>query len=211
MKAALAVLRARSLWRLALIGAGLWLASPLWLQALRGQNVYTDLTQPAQIRTFNAVSDALICQCGCHFVLSSCPHVECPWGIPVRRFIEDRIRAGLSAEQIVDAMDHGFGAGIRSNVEVQSMIAAGRNDLAEELVRGYGPRIRAHASWTPLLGLVVAALGAAALLIAFWHSRNRRRLNSTSGGSDGRKQRALQGSDKSAVSEIDRQLDDLER
>jgi hypothetical protein len=142
---------------------------------LHAQNVYTHLTLPQEIAVFNTVSDGLICQCGCHFVLSSCPHVECPWGIPIRRFIETKIRAGASAEEILYKLEHGFGPQVRNEPFVRQLAAEGRTDLVNELERGYGPKIKAHAANLPLIALVTLVALVAAWLGTFWYRRNRRR------------------------------------
>ena len=151
-----------------------------WLQPdhsgheLHAQAVYTDLTDPAMIQVFHEVSDGLICQCGCHFVLSSCPHVECPWGIPVRRFIEIKILEGMGAEEILAKMETGFGPDIRKYELVQGFLAAGREDIVEGLENGWGPGVSAHASPFGLIGIVVFAGLTAIFLFLYWWRRNRK-------------------------------------
>lgn len=175
-----------------LAGLLLYVAMPVWLpllpvhnprdhhaSTLYAQNVYTDLTNPEHIKIFNEVSDGLVCQCGCHFVLSSCPHVECPWGIPARRFIEAQILDGMGAEEILTKMDKGFGAGIREQPIVQALIAAGREDIVNGMIAGWGPTIRAHASPIPLIAVIVLGLLSAGWLFLYWRRRNYDRSTAT--------------------------------
>lgn len=186
--------------RLLLAIFALWLAWP-WLAReagrLYGQNVYTQLNQPAQVAAFTRISDALICQCGCHFVLSSCPHVECPWGIPVRRIIEAEIRAGQSETQILNKLERGFGPALLEN-QAYREILTGHERLSDELIRGYGPAIRAHASSLPLVALVVAALAIASLVVSIWLRRNRMSKSASTATAPG-------------AAQIDQRLDDLDR
>ena len=51
---------------------------------------------------FNAVSDRLVCQCGCKMILGVCNHQNCPSGIPMRQEIENQLRTGASDDAIVD-------------------------------------------------------------------------------------------------------------
>ncbi|MEQ9366507.1 MAG: hypothetical protein RIF32_19860 [Leptospirales bacterium] len=140
---------------------------------LHAQEVYTDLTDPQQIRVFTEVSDGLICQCGCHFVLSSCPHVECPWGIPARRFMEIKIQEGMSATEILSKFETGFGGEIRQYPLIQKYIQEGREDIVSELERGYGPGISAHASPFGIVAILIFTAVVASFLFSYWWKRNR--------------------------------------
>ncbi len=168
-----------------LAGLLVYIAMPIWLplvpvhnarhrhaHTLHAQNVYTNLQNPAHIKIFNEVSDGVVCQCGCNFVLSSCPHVECPWGIPARRFIEAQIQGGMGAEEILSKMDKGFGAGVREQAISQALIAAGREDIVNGMIAGWGPEIRAHASPIPLIAVIVLGLTLAVWLFVYWRRRN---------------------------------------
>ena len=52
---------------------------------------------------FNAISDRLVCQCGCRMILGVCNHQNCPSGIPMRQEIENKLQAGASNDVIVDS------------------------------------------------------------------------------------------------------------
>jgi len=143
------------------------------ISGLSAQAVYTELTDPEQIGVFTAVSESLTCGCGCHLVLSTCPHVDCPWAIPVRRIIENRIRAGQTNDQILSGITDGFGEGIRSDPTVQRLAAEGREDFVNKLVHGFGRGVLAkNTGFSTGLVLVLFLVGA---LISFFVWRRRAR------------------------------------
>ena len=140
--------------------------------ALFSQEVYSNLKKAQHVQTFTEISNSLVCQCGCNFVLSVCPHVECPWGIPARHFIEEKIKQSLSTPQIVQGFKKGFGASIYKDKYTQKLISNGHEQLVKELVKGYGPQISAQSSlFLPFLLLALAALGGI-LLVLFWFRHN---------------------------------------
>ncbi|MBL8022038.1 MAG: hypothetical protein JNM27_20350 [Leptospirales bacterium] len=151
----------------------------LVVQSIYGQAVFTKLKDPEQIRTFTAVSEGLICGCGCHLVLSTCPHVDCPWGIPARRFIENRIREGMNRDQILEGMVKGFGEGARNDAIVQSLFEGGRDDLANKFITGFGPEVRAKNTGFSTI-LVVTLFGILAIGLASYWLRKRARAASVS-------------------------------
>lgn len=135
------------------------------------RSVYTDLTDPAQVKIFDDVSDSLVCLCGCHFVLSSCPHTECPFAIPVRRFIESRIREGMTASEITEKMEYGFGPAFRNDPQIIDLGRRGRNDLVKGFIDGFDHEVSSHSSpIIPVLLILVFSAGAFWLLLR-WRRR----------------------------------------
>ncbi|MBI2956792.1 MAG: cytochrome c-type biogenesis protein CcmH [Acidobacteria bacterium] len=67
--------------------------------------------QPAPVdeAAYRRVSDKLICQCGCNYGLSFCPHLECPSAPVMRAAIREKLTAGLSEPQVLEAMVAQFG------------------------------------------------------------------------------------------------------
>ena len=141
---------------------------------LHAQNVYTKLRDPEQIAVFNEVSDGLICLCGSNMVLSSCPHVESPWGIPIRRFVEDRIQAGIPAETILAKMETGFGDSVRQVPVVRVLEQQGRTDLVNGFVSGFGQKVSARGGTTLIIVISLAFTIGALALVRFWYQRKRR-------------------------------------
>lgn len=148
--------------------------------SLQAQEVYTRLTDHKHVQVFNNVSNRLVCQCGCHFLLSQCPHVECPWGIPTRDFIEARILEGMGADQIVISMEKGFGERYEKDSFVRRLREEGREDLAEGYIRGFGRKVRSDTSSGGMAFLVAGFVVLAGLVAWFWLRKNR------GGGSSGK-------------------------
>ena len=155
---------------------------------LFGQQVFTELRDPAQVRAFQHVSNGLICQCGCNLVLSTCAHVDCPFAIPIRRFIEDRIVEGMPADSVLAKMQHGFGPAIKNDPRVSSLGSMGRDDLVNGLVHGFGTKVSAHTSPAVPILLVASFSGLAFALFLFWRKRKRSRPPGT--GATGTEQAA---------------------
>lgn len=177
--------------------------------ALSAQRVYSELTDEAQIRTFTEVSEGLICQCGCRMVLSTCPHVECPWGIPARRFIENRIREGMTAQAILLGFENGFGPKIDSDPVVQGLLAAGREDFVRNLREGFGAHVRARTGHT-VPALIVAAFSALMVWLGLhWWRRNRR--DRSAGAGRTRKDSEVAGSGEGLEADVRSKLEDIDR
>ncbi len=141
--------------------------------SVAAQEVYTNLKDPEHIKTFNQVSDSVICQCGCHFILSSCPHVECPWGIPVRRFMENRIREGMNAETIIHKLEHGFGTEYMNDPVIVELENQGRQDLVQKIIQGHGPQIRGTtANWIPILLILVFVITGVLIAVRYFRRKD---------------------------------------
>lgn len=59
--------------------------------------------------SYNRIQDKLICQCGCHYGLRVCPHLQCPSAPVMRAAIREKLAAGLSEQAVLDAMVVQFG------------------------------------------------------------------------------------------------------
>lgn len=89
-----------------LLGTALlaWLVTSLAPTGLAGQ--------AADEAAFKRVSDKLICQCGCNYGLSNCPHLDCPSAPVLRAAIREKLTAGHSEEQVLTAMVADFGPAV---------------------------------------------------------------------------------------------------
>ena len=58
---------------------------------------------------FTRISDKLICQCGCHYGLSNCPHLNCPSAPSLRAAIREKLASGLSDQQVLKVLVDEFG------------------------------------------------------------------------------------------------------
>lgn len=81
---------------------------------VNAQSAKSTLEDPAQAAMFNTISDRLVCQCGCGMILRVCNHFECPSAIPMRKKIEEEIRAGMGEDAIVAGFVEEYGTVVLS-------------------------------------------------------------------------------------------------
>lgn len=62
----------------------------------------TLFAQPQPKTTLKEVSEKLSCRCGCNLVLSACNHINCGSAIPLRAEVEERIKLGMSRDEIIE-------------------------------------------------------------------------------------------------------------
>ena len=145
------------------------------IPTLFGQSAYTKLQRPNELSEFHKVSQLIVCQCGCNFLLGVCPHIECPWSIPLRRFIENRIHKKENAETIVRKLELGYGEQLRDDPFIKEWLKDPRlAEHAEKIIAGYGHKVRGYASSNTqiLLGLVFVTL-LLAIFLYWWRKNNR--------------------------------------
>ena len=107
----------------------------------------TSLADPREVAIFIEASSKLVCQCGCHMVVSVCNHINCPFGVPVRKEIESLIQAGQGEQQILSALKQEYGSQV----------------LAEPPFAGWGQVV-----WLAPGAVLVIALAVAAARLASW-------------------------------------------
>ncbi|MCI0403730.1 MAG: cytochrome c-type biogenesis protein CcmH [Acidobacteria bacterium] len=90
------------------LAAVLALACMLTVSSLTAQQP----AEPAGKDAFQRVSDKLICQCGCNYGLSHCPHLECPSAPSLRAAIRQQLAAGKSEQEVLQAMVAEFGPAV---------------------------------------------------------------------------------------------------
>lgn len=91
----------RSAWPTAAVWGFLSLVPLQDLFSQGGSSHSTKLTGK-EARRFNALSEELICQCGCNLVLGQCGHINCPSAIPMRNTIEAMILEGQSDQEVLN-------------------------------------------------------------------------------------------------------------
>ncbi|HXE75440.1 MAG TPA: cytochrome c-type biogenesis protein CcmH [Candidatus Xenobia bacterium] len=90
------------------------LALALTVAAAFGPALFAQQPAPADAgeAAFRRISDKLICQCGCNYGLTVCPHLQCPSAPVLRAKIREGLAAGKSEPQILEAMVAEFGPAI---------------------------------------------------------------------------------------------------
>lgn len=73
------------------------------------QSAKTQIEDPVLAARFNAISDRLVCQCGCNMILRVCNHFECPSAVPIRASIDEQLLAGKDDDVIVQSFVEEYG------------------------------------------------------------------------------------------------------
>ena len=156
-----------------------FLPALLLLAALAGAGAWAE--EPAGQPQVGEVSYQLICQCGCNMVLSECNHQSCPFAIPERKAIAERLRQGETPEAI-----------IASYVE-----AYGRKILAQPTTQGFD-----LLAWLmPIAALLVGGIVVVRIVRA-WARRPRQ-----TGVAEARPQPAMEGPvSQSLIERVQREL-----
>ncbi|TGL57570.1 cytochrome c-type biogenesis protein CcmH [Leptospira sarikeiensis] len=133
----------------------------VWTSAIYSDSTFTNLTDPEQIRSFHNVTERIRCICIPSIAIKSCSFNNCTVSAKLKLFIENRIRAGESADVIVDKMIHGFGPEVESDPVIAKFIETGNQGMAQGVIMGFGPDILAKpdSSWIDFSIAVAAALG----------------------------------------------------
>lgn len=182
---------------------------------LLADNAPEKLASREHVKTFKEVTRRLNCFCGCHGLVSDCLHVdEHCFAVQTRRFIENRILEGMSAEEIVDGFVHGFeGEHLRDPI-LQEWARKGRQDLIAGVTDGFGESILHHdpPSWPVYVSLVAGLLIFSLLIWRLWALRlspaDRRDLESRANGRD---RKSSDESEEDWLGSARSQLDNLER
>ena len=61
---------------------------------------------------FRRVSNRILCQCGCNYMVLSCNHLDCPSATYIRRTIQTSLAAGKNDDAIVAGFVEQYGAKI---------------------------------------------------------------------------------------------------
>ncbi|TGM95613.1 cytochrome c-type biogenesis protein CcmH [Leptospira dzoumogneensis] len=133
----------------------------IWTSAAYADSTFTNLTDPEQIRTFHNVTERIRCICIPSITIKSCSFNNCTVSAKLKLFIENRIRAGESADVIVDKMIHGFGQDVVSDPVIAKFIENGNQGMAQGVIMGFGPDILAKPDsfWIDFSIAAAATLG----------------------------------------------------
>jgi len=132
----------------------------------------TTLTDLKQIEIFNDVTSRIRCICLPSLPIKSCSFNNCAISAQLKFFIENRIRKGETANQIVQKMQTGFGEEALSDPIIQKLQASGNDNMVSGVVNGFGERILAQpdSTWINLTLFAGMALG---LGLIFYYLKGR--------------------------------------
>lgn len=139
---------------------------------LSADSTFTNLTDPNQIRTFHNVTERIRCICIPSIAIKSCSFNNCTVSAKLKLFIENRIRAGESADIIVEKMVRGFGPEVESDPIIAKFIESGNLGMAQNVVQGFGPDILAKpdSTWIDISIIMAGVLG---ILLIFFYLKKR--------------------------------------
>ena len=84
----------------------------LTLAAAVGPALFAQSPARANEEAFRRISDKLICQCGCNYGLTNCPHLQCPSAPALRAKIREKLAAGQSEPEVLQAIVAEYGLAI---------------------------------------------------------------------------------------------------
>lgn len=126
-------------------------AVALWMSlAVAGLVRAAPDTDPSEA-AFRRVSNRLLCQCGCNYMVLSCNHLDCSSATYIRKTIRTSLAAGKAEDEIVASFVEQYGAKI----------------LPEPPKKGFS-----WMAWVmPFLGLVLGG-GAVSYVLWYWKTRS---------------------------------------
>lgn len=121
----------------------------------------TSLTDPKQIEEFLDATSRLRCICLPSLAIQSCSYNMCIVSSYLKTFIENQIKLGLSADEIVFKFENGFGDTILKDAVIQQFREQGNERMIQNLVQGFGPNIQAKpdSTWINLSLAFIGILG----------------------------------------------------
>ncbi|MCZ8343592.1 MAG: cytochrome c-type biogenesis protein CcmH [Leptospira sp.] len=133
----------------------------LQVQPVIPQSTTTSLKEEAHIQTFLRVTEKIRCICLPSLPIQSCSFNMCSASAYLKTFIENRIREGMSEEEILQKMENGFGEGILEDSVVKHFRENGNGSIVDSIVFGFGPKILAKpdGTWINLSLMAIALLG----------------------------------------------------
>jgi cytochrome c-type biogenesis protein CcmH/NrfF len=120
------------------------------IQAIYSESTTTNLTEPEQIKEFMKVTSQIRCICLPSLPIKSCSYNNCEISALLKNFIENRIRQGESAEEIVKKMQTGFGESALQDPIIQKFVQYGNSNIVNGVVYGFGEKILAEPDSTPI-------------------------------------------------------------
>ena len=159
----------------------------------------TTLTDLKQIEIFNDVTSRIRCICLPSLPIKSCSFNNCAISAQLKFFIENRIRKGETANEIVQKMQTGFGEEALSDPIIQKLQNSGNENMVSGVVNGFGERILAQpdSTWINLTLFAGMTLG---LGLIFYYLKGR--LKKTRAESEPQAKSALSADAEKYLKEI---------
>ncbi len=129
-----------------------------WAGSLYSQTTTTTLKNPEEIREFLEATDKIRCICLPSLPIQSCSYNMCSVSAYLKTFIENRIKDGMKADEIVERMQSGFGDSVAQDPVFLYFLESGNQGMVDSIKFGFGEKILAKpSSWG--INLTLAGLG----------------------------------------------------
>lgn len=176
---------------------------PLHLSHAQTTTTNTTLTKPEHIREFIEATEKLRCICLPSLPIQGCSYNMCIVSSYLKTFIENKIREGMTAEEIVSKFENGFGESLLEDPKDPVILhfeKEGNRAMINSLVGGFGKNIQAKpdSTWINIsLGLI--GLGA---LMGIAYYLNQRKKKSVGESMDDSKKDEMDSLEKKYLSEL---------
>lgn len=136
----------------------------LFVFHLYGQNTNTTLKDPEQIKEFLKVTERIRCICLPSLPIQGCSYNMCIVSSYLKTFIENRIREGMTAEEILYKFEKGFGESIFKEPVDEVILyfqKEGNQRMLSALQYGFGTSIYAKpdSTWINLSLSLIGIIG----------------------------------------------------
>ncbi|MDZ4727684.1 MAG: cytochrome c-type biogenesis protein CcmH [Leptospira sp.] len=126
--------------------------------SIYAQTTTTSLKDQSQINTFLEVTEKIRCICLPSLPIQACSFNMCTASAYLKNFIENRIKDGMQAEDIIYQMEHGFGDKVLNDPVVIHFQEDGNQGMVDSIVYGFGDKILAKPDST-YINLTLIILG----------------------------------------------------
>jgi len=141
------------------------------------QPTTTTLTDPQHVREFLEATDRIRCICLPSLPIQACSYNMCVVSSYLKTFIENRVREGMLADEIVQKMERGFGDSILQDSVVLYFQQNGNQGMIDSLRYGFGEKILAKpGSWAINATLGLLAVLGLGTIFYYAKEKNRTRL-----------------------------------
>lgn len=142
----------------------------LFVPYIFSDSTTTNLTDKAQIEEFMKATSQIRCICLPSLPIKSCSFNNCEISALLKEFIENRIRAGETAKDIVQKMQTGFGESALQDPIIQRFSQYGNTNMVNGVVHGFGEKILAEPDSTSI-NLTLSLLILGGILGIYFYSK----------------------------------------
>ncbi len=141
------------------------------------ESTNTTLSEAKQIDIFSEVTSKIRCICLPSLPIKSCSFNNCPVSAMLKQFIENRIRAGETSNEIIAKLQTGYGDSVSTDPIVKKFISIGSDSMANGIIHGFGERILAEPDSTWINITLILLMISGISLIGFFYRLNSKKIS----------------------------------